>query len=52
MIAVKLRSADMFLALGLAHAAALTAYARQQQPDLTVERDVIRLLAYNDSLPR
>lgn len=50
--AVKLRSADIFQALGSAHAAALTAYARQQQLDLTVERDVVQLLTYNDSLPR
>jgi hypothetical protein len=48
---IKLRSENILPALDSTHTAALTAYARQQQLDLTVERDVIRLLAYNDSLP-
>lgn len=50
--AVKLRPDDIIPALESGHIAALTAYANQQRLDLTVERDVIRLLAYNDSLPR
>ena len=45
-----LRPEAVLAALGTAHGAALTAYARQQRLELNRERDVIRLLTYYDTL--
>jgi len=49
-VPVNLRPAEVLAALGTAPAAAATAYAQQQQLDLRRETDVVRLLAYCDTL--
>ncbi|MDO7849466.1 hypothetical protein Q5H92_24085 [Hymenobacter sp. M29] len=49
-VPVNLRPAEVLAALGAPHATAATTYAQQQQLDLHRENDVVRLLAYCDTL--
>ncbi|GAB3328747.1 hypothetical protein GCM10027511_38680 [Hymenobacter humi] len=47
---VELAPQPVLAALGTEHADALAAYAHQQQLNLTLENDVVRLLAFSDTL--